>query len=138
LTRLLALLLLLPSLAQAAPRKHWFTDPKWWIGETVNVAAVIADCDSTRRGLAQGLQESNPLLGHHPSARRLIGVCVGEIGALTSLHAAGWHVIHHEAYKDGSGYGQDNLFWRSLQYVDMAPADILIAHNAAKNYQLLK
>lgn len=136
--------------ASAAPHKHWFTDPKWWVGEAVICAALAADAHSTVSRPAY-LQESNPFLGSNPSTQKVVGISLLQFGIQTSLHAAAWHVTHHVPLMDScqvdphtdqatyhcSEFGQDRLGWRTLGYLGIpATVAIINGHAAARNYEI--
>lgn len=130
------ILLLLPVTAEAKP-KHWFTDPKWWVGTALMGAAIAADAHSTSRGVGMGLREENWALGPKPSNARIAGISLGYFGIQTALHAGAWHFTHHVPLADSSGYDEDRLGWRILGYTAL-PATVLAinGHSAAKNYRL--
>lgn len=142
---------LLCSSLSAEPRKHWYKDPKWWVGEVVILAALTADCHSTAYVRGPGIVETNRLLGPNPSNRRIVLYGLSGAALQTTLHASAWHVIHHEPIKSscqewyGSGhkvtrcteYGQDNWFWRDLAYTSVPTVMVLTSgRSAARNYQL--
>jgi len=132
----LVLCLVFGCVTEAAPRKHWFTDPKWWAGEAAIAAAIVADSHSTA-SRPPGAVESNWLLGRNPSNRKVALVSLGYFGIQTSLHAAAWHVTHHVPLADGSGYAQDRLGYRAVGYLGVPfVVGILSGHAAARNYEL--
>lgn len=154
--QVIAILVLLAMVvpADAAPRKHWYRDPKWWIGEVVIGAAITADCYSTARTIQRGVvSETNPLLGPYPSNGKIAGVCVAGFGIQTVLHASAWHVVHHEplaascdkdslgraTYRNCKQFEQDNVFWRSLAYTAIPTVAVVInGRAAANNFKLEK
>ena len=113
--------------ADAKPR-HWYTDKKWWIGEAVITAAVVADAHSTSRGVGMGFTERNTwAFGSRPSNGRIAGVSAGYFAIQTTLHATAWHVERNET----------NKYWNTAKYVGVPAAVAIInGHNAALNYQL--
>jgi hypothetical protein len=128
------------SFGDGSPRKHWFSDPKWWIGEGVIAASIFADGYTTSHRPA-GLVEGNRfVLGYHPSTKRLVTVNLIAFGAQTSLHAGAWHFTHHIPYQDRSlGYTQDRLGWRIVGYTGIPTTVALFnGRNAIKNYELIQ
>jgi hypothetical protein len=74
----------------AAPR-HWYTDKKWWIGESVNLLATGLDANSTCCALSRGSTEGNIILGPHPSCRNVAGMQMGAAFYWTFFHVLDWH-----------------------------------------------
>ena len=126
-------------IGDGAPRKHWFSDPKWWIGEGVIAASIFADGYTTSQRPA-GITESNPFLGKNPSTQKVAGISLLNFGIQTTLHAGAWHFTHHIPYQDSSlGYTQDRLGWRIVGYTGVPTSVALIAgRNAVKNYELIQ
>src|SRR6266404_3715461 len=83
----------------AEPRKHWYKDPKWWLGEAIIAAALTADAHSTAYTRGPGVVETSALLGPYPSNRRIVLYSLSGLALQTTLHASAWHVIHHEPIK---------------------------------------
>jgi hypothetical protein len=127
------------NIGDGAPRKHWYTDPKWWAGEGVIVASIWADGKTTAMRPA-GITEANGLfLGTNPSDKKIAGISLLDFGIQTTLHAGAWHFTHHVPLADGSGYTQDRLGWRIVGYTGVPTSVALIAgRNAVKNYQLIQ
>ena len=132
----LTLAFLVP-MASAAPRKHWYKDPKWWVGEAVIGAAIAADAHSTASRPPGVTEQNSVFFGSNPSNGRVAGISLLNFGIQTALHAGAWHFTHHVPLADGSGYDQDRLGWRIVGYVGVpASVAIISGHNAARNYQL--
>ncbi len=107
---LISAILFLSSIANASP-KHWYKDPKWWVGTVVIGAAVAADSFTTASVIHQGGAEvGDPFLGNKPGAARLSGIELGWFGFYTAFHAFNWHETHN-----------DSKGWRTTGYV-LAPA----------------
>jgi hypothetical protein len=125
------------TIGDGAPRKHWYKDPKWWIGEGVITASIFADGYTTAHRPA-GIQEGNHFLGTNPSTRKVAGFCLLDFGIQTSLHAGAWHFTHHIPLTDGSGYVQDALGWRIVGYTGVPAGTFAVSGvQAVKNYQLI-
>ena len=132
---LLAILLTFCQSAFAGP-KHWYKDPKWWIGEAVIVTVVGLDAYSTSTRPPY-LTESNFILGSHPTNQKIAGVAVLNFGIQTSLHAAAWHVTHHVPTTEPGVYVEDQLGWRITGYVAIPTVNAIIGgHAIARNYEL--
>jgi hypothetical protein len=59
-----------PALAiQSAPSRERTrtADRSFWLTHLFQIAATVADIESTQFGLARGAREANPLFGSHPS-----------------------------------------------------------------------
>ncbi len=59
-----------PTLAiqSTPPRERMRTaDRSFWLTHVFQIAATVADIESTQYGLAHGAREANPLFGSHPS-----------------------------------------------------------------------
>lgn len=141
-------LIFLAAAASATPRKHWYHDPKWWVGEAVIAAAIAADAHSTVRNLNNGYHENNPLLGRYPSTGKVAGFALLDFSAQTTYHALAWHFTHHvpladSCLKDVWGhetcheFTQDRLGWRIIGYVGI-PLEVSIINGRAayNNYRL--
>lgn len=110
----------------AAPRKHWYKDPKWWAGEAIVAAAIAADAHSTATR-PPGVTESNWILGRNPSNGKVVGISLLNFSIQSTLHAAAWHVEREET----------NKYWNFVKYAGI-PTEVAVisGHAAARNYQL--
>jgi len=127
--RYLALLLALSfaGTADARPR-HWFTDPKWWLGEVIIASAIAADAHSTA-DRSRHLVEGNHLLGGNPSKLRVAGLASLSMGLQTTYHAAAWHY--------SVGDDDPSKAWRLVGYTAIPIVCVSIyGHAAVHNYQL--
>jgi len=95
----------LTSVAEARP-KHWFTDPKWYLGEFFVAASIGADAASTVQRTNRQI-EGNRFLGRNPSRQKVIGVAVLSMGLQTTYHALAWHLTVGE---------DDTKPWRVVAY----------------------
>jgi len=121
------LLMSLTTAAEARP-KHWFTDPKWWVGEFFIAAAIGADAQSTVLRTNRQV-EGNHLLGKNPSRQSVIGVAVLSMGLQTTYHAFCWKLT----------VGEDDLKgWRIVGYTAI-PTEVVAIYGlkgAVHNYHL--
>jgi hypothetical protein len=126
------------NIGDGLPRKHFFTDPKWWIGEGVILVSITADGYTTARR-TPGLTERSWFLGPNPSIRRVEGVSLLNAAVQTTLHAGAWHFTHGPIlFSDGTVSNQDKLGWRIVGYTGVPTSVALIAgRDAIKNYQLI-
>ena len=110
--------LTMPGSAWSKPR-HWYSDPKFWMGEAVIAGALIADGATTVNGLHRGMMETNPILGAHPSTARVAGYDVTLFAGYTAANAAEHHLTRNESKP-----------WRVAGYVAI-PAIAASAHGYA-------
>lgn len=81
--------------ASARPR-HWYTDWKWWVGESVIVTAVVLDGKSTCDGFKRGLVEGNFVLRGSTSCGKNLGLLVVEGAVQTGLHAESYRLLRDD------------------------------------------
>jgi len=126
------------NVGDGLPRKHFFSDPKWWIGESVVIVSHAADAYTTTQR-PHGIIEGNNFIGINPSNKKVALVSLTAFSIQTTLHAGAWHVTHHVPLADGTGYDQDHLGWRIVGYTGIPVTVALInGRQAIKNYQLIK
>jgi len=113
--------------ASAEPR-HWYKDPKWWVGEAVIVGATMADANSTCRGLQRGGTEQNVILGPHPGCGHVYALEASALASYTALHALEWRLVIGDE-------PDPKLGWRMFGYASV-PVVVLAIHGSAaiRNY----
>jgi hypothetical protein len=124
---LLAAVLLSSSLAHADPRpRRWFKDWKWWAGEAFIAGIRAADAHSsvTARSRCPTCNETNIILGNHPSTGALAGMASVGFGVETTLHILSWKYCPNE----------NSRWWRTASYtlvpgIDAAGSIRGIVHN---------
>jgi hypothetical protein len=90
--------LALPCQAQA---RHWYTDARWWVGESVIAVSIVLDGHSTCRAVSRGAAEVGPwgwFIGNRPSCLRIKGIVGAEIGAMTLTHISAYYFSHGSVF----------------------------------------
>src|SRR4051812_34705236 len=72
--------------------KHWYKDWQWWVGIAVIGGLEVADSYSTIAGLERcpQCQETNPLIGPHPTKGKIIAYTSVGFGVKSVLHVLSW------------------------------------------------
>lgn len=111
--------------------KHFFKDKKWWIGESMNVLWPLLDAQSTCRDSHRGAEETNIVLGPHPSCKDVFALEAGAVGYWTFFHALQWHLVENPNQYEA------NLGWRIFGYTVIPVAATAVNGSAAiHNYRI--
>jgi hypothetical protein len=98
----LFLALLCCGTISARPR-HWYSDPKFWIGEAVIVGSTYADARTTCNGFGRGYVEGNPLDRGAHNCGAAIGILSIGTGIYTGLHIASYRMLQDDTSKAWRG-----------------------------------
>ena len=85
------LMLILSVPGQAAPKKHWYTDAKWWAGTAVILGVSALDVQSSCRAFAEGYHEENFVIRGSQSCGQVSGFGFSFAALSVGLHAMAWH-----------------------------------------------
>jgi hypothetical protein len=105
------------------PQKAFFKSKQFWIGTAIIAASVAADYKTTSNAAARGYTESSPLLGDHPSNRRIAAVGFAAFSTYTALHIASYQLAKYDP----------NNYWRTFAHWQMPVVAALIHGPAAEH-----